>query len=143
MNDKHSLTLPLVYIYVCVCFLSYQIAWNHNGEMRSYVDIKDFDPKFNKQTPYTFDGKEPSTRSNYYGGKTNSKDHVMPDEATKALRRAYYACVSHSDHELGRSPPCCARYALARLITIMPVPVYAWSFWYLLAIRLSVQPDPQ
>ena len=78
--------------------------------MRSYVDIKDFDPKFNKQTPYTFDGKEPSTRSNYYGGKTNSKDHVMPDEATKALRRAYYACVSHSDHELGRLPPCCARY---------------------------------
>ena len=53
------------------------VAWQSSWELVAYPDIKSLG----------FDG---------------APNHVMDPEDSKALRRAYYACVSHVDEELGR-----------------------------------------
>ena len=53
------------------------IAWSKFGELRNFADIK-------------------------ATGVSGNPGDVLDANATLALRRAYYACISHVDEELGR-----------------------------------------
>ena len=54
-----------------------RIAWSNYGELRSYPDINDLD-------------------------NSGEPNDLLPNEVVLALRRAYYASVTYTDHEIGR-----------------------------------------
>lgn len=55
------------------------LAWHNYHNFKDYEDIK----------PYNLSG-------------VGFPDFKFPDELTRTLRRAYYAALTHADHEFGR-----------------------------------------
>lgn len=66
------------------------VAWNFNGEMKNYNDFTSANENIGAVARYTGKAEDPKT------------SRILPDQDTKEMRRAYYACSSHADNELGR-----------------------------------------